>query len=165
MAKCADDESDIIIGNGVPLFVIKVTETNPLPTANGIITDDKIYTITVKDSDPEGIFIIENLNDLRTLEDDETCTSENINGREMTDNKKDYVFKFSKVISSLSTYLKIYTNTYNNHTSIIPMGMVRHIEVYDYEIGKNFIMHDYFRWILLYSIYGYINDISPYVNI
>ena len=83
----------------------------------------------------------------------------------MTDIKKDYVFKFSKVISSLRTYLKIYTNTYNNHTSIIPMGMVRHIEVYDYEIGKNFIMHDYFRWILLYSIHGYINDISPYVNI
>ena len=34
MAKCADDESDIIIGNGVPLFVIKVTETNRMRKSN-----------------------------------------------------------------------------------------------------------------------------------
>lgn len=134
MSKYADCENHIIIGEGIPLFEVYMTEHYPVKEANHItMGDDTGFVITVKDIIPDGDVIIERLKELRELPDDYlTYINKTEFGNRMPEIKMEWMVKFVNVISSIRIYMQI------NLKCVSRIGMVKYISVYDYETDRKF---------------------------
>lgn len=134
MSKYVDGDNHIIIGEGIPLFEVYMTEYYPVKEANHItMGDDTGFVITVKDNIPDGDVIIERLKELRELPDDYLKHIDITEpGGRMPEIKMEWMVKFVNVISSIRTYMQFNLKCVNR------IGMVKHISVYDYETDRKF---------------------------
>ena len=134
ISRYVDGDNHIIIGEGIPLFEVYMTEYHPVKEANHItMGDDTGFVITVKDNIPDDDVIIERLKELRELPDDYLKYIDiTETGGRMPNVKAEWIVKFAKVITSICIYMKI------NLKCVSRIGMVKHISVYDYETDRKF---------------------------
>lgn len=141
ISECACDDNHIVIGKGIPLFLVKMSShvfSQCLQSKNCGVGEWEII-ITVKDKIPYHNYIIDTLKDLRNLPEDydmklsETKPQLNFGwAMELINMQSDWIFKFVSVISVLQAYLKTHSDVHKNKS------IVRSIVVYDYETGREF---------------------------